>query len=118
LALAAAVLLSTNAPKLSLACDGSDLPDLCEATGKDGLADTSDVTLTTGGPLAMKLSLKVSKDRATPEPQKISIYFNYLAVRGRLRSGPGRFPFLPSGKICRLRRKGRASFASREYGLY
>jgi hypothetical protein len=65
LAVAAVVLLSTNAPKLSLVCDGSDLPGRCNATGKDGLADTSDVTLTTGGPLAMKLGLKISKDRAT-----------------------------------------------------
>lgn len=68
LLVAAAVLLSTNVPKLSFACDGSDLPGLCDATWKDGFADTSDVTLTTGGPLAMKLRPQGQQGPGHPAP--------------------------------------------------
>jgi hypothetical protein len=49
LLVAAAVLLSTSAPKLSLPCDGSVLWDRCGGVWKVGVIVASDVTLNTGG---------------------------------------------------------------------
>lgn len=46
---AATVLLSTSAPKLSVACDWSERADFGGAVGNDTLAAGSDVTLYTGG---------------------------------------------------------------------
>jgi hypothetical protein len=126
-AVAAAALPSTNAPKPLLACDGSDLPGLCDATWKDGLADTSDVTLTTGGPLAMKLGLKVSKDRATRRLKKISIYFNILNCwwEAAERTGALSFsaqrqdlPFAPQRGERHLPRKNTAYIREQLFNLF
>jgi hypothetical protein len=61
----AAVLLSTNAAKLSFGGDGSGRTGLCSAVWTDRLAARSDVTLNTGPAFRDETALQVSKDRAS-----------------------------------------------------
>jgi hypothetical protein len=48
---------------------------------------------------------KVSKERASRDWVKIAIFFNILLCRLARPRSAGGGPFLPPGKICRLRRK-------------
>jgi hypothetical protein len=68
--------MSTSAAKLSFPADGleSGREDLADAAWKDRLADTSDVTLTTGT-LAIKPWPPMSKDRASQRKLRIFRYF-------------------------------------------
>jgi hypothetical protein len=67
----------------------------------------------------MKLDPTISKDRAIPSFKKISIYFNSLCAGAGTTEPRWQSPFLPGGKICRLRHaKAVGVIASREYGLY
>jgi hypothetical protein len=63
--------------------------------------------------------LKISKDRAIPRLKKNIKYINNLKSN-RINYGVvAAVPFLPGGKICRLRQSNQVSvIASREYGLY
>ena len=67
----------------------------------------------------MKLGHGISKDRASPGPKK----YNYISIAyvhiTETAGAPAAPPFLPGGKICRLRiANERCVIASREYGLY
>jgi hypothetical protein len=62
---------------------------------------------------------EISKDRAIPTPKKYQ-YISASYEHMRETTEPlRRSPFLPGGKICRLRpAKAACVIASREYGLY
>jgi hypothetical protein len=58
-----------------------------------------------------------------PDFQKISIYINGLKTKRRCGRIAAALPFLPGGKICRLRPSKEVTvqvtvIASRQYGLY
>jgi hypothetical protein len=67
----------------------------------------------------MKLDPTISKDRAIPSSKKYAIRFNSLCPCAGTTEPRRQPPFLPGGKICRLRHaKAVGVIASREYGLY
>jgi hypothetical protein len=77
------------------------------------------VTLNTGQASRDETGPGISKDRAIPIYKKIPIYFNGLRRWPAGDGDPAAVPFLPGGKICRLRQaKAVSVIASQEYGLY
>jgi hypothetical protein len=103
-----AVLLSTSAPKKSFPGGWSYRAGLCAAPWKDAFAAASDVTLNTGGLSRWDLP-QDQQGPGHPEPQKNIKYINILRFV-RIDYGiAAAVPFLPGGKICRLRHVKEAS---------
>jgi hypothetical protein len=88
------------------------------APWKDAFAAASDVTLNTGGLSQWDLR----QDQQGPghsKPQKDIKHINGLLLREIDCGDAVAGPFLPGGKICRLRQSNQVTvIASREYGLY
>jgi hypothetical protein len=118
-AVSAALFWLTSPPKTSFAGGWSDRVDHCGAAWNAAFAAASEVTLNTGQASRDETGPGISKDRAIPICKKIPIYFNALRRRPAGDGDPAAVPFLPGGKICRLRQaKAVSVIASQEYGLY